>query len=310
MRHAICKLSFHTAVHFGSDDGGSSLTGARPTFHADVLFSALFRALQARGSAETLLHAVQSGELSFSDAFPWSGPRFFLPRPVGLFARHAHSADEDPSQRKLLKRITYVPADLLEDFLQGRADLQMLHSLNRFGRAFEETRVNRRDGDQPLPYQVSGFRFAEDAGLYLIVSGTEPSMEQFETGMAVLAAEGIGGKISSGWGKFDFEMAQISDRWAKALENDAAPCQMLLSAALPSEEELSAALDDAYYTVLRRGGFAFSEQSRPLKKRTTYLLGAGSTFPRRFEGTVLEVGVGMPHPVWRYARAMFMGVET
>ena len=25
-------------------------------------------------------------------------------------------------------------------------------------------------------------------------------------------------------------------------------------------------------------------------------------------GSLLDVGIGMPHPVWRYARAMFMGV--
>ena len=71
-----------------------------------------------------------------------------------------------------------------------------------------------------------------------------------------------------------------------------------------------AALDGAYYTVARRGGFTNSEQIAPLKKRTVHLLGAGSTFRRRFAGTVLDLGVGMPHPVWRYARGMFMGVNA
>lgn len=57
-----------------------------------------------------------------------------------------------------------------------------------------------------------------------------------------------------------------------------------------------------------RGGFATSERVNPLKKQTVYLLGAGSTFTHRFQGCLLDVGIGMPHPVWRYAKAMFMGV--
>lgn len=309
MRHAICKLAFHTAVRFGSDDGGSSLTGVGLTFRADTLFSALFRALLPLDRSEELLGAVQSGELSLSDAFPWHDDRLFLPRPVGIFAREGHSATVDPSQRKLLKKIAFVPADLLEDFLHGQAELQTLYDLNRFGRVFEETRVNNRDGSQPLPYRVSGFRFAEDTGLYLVVSGTDAALTLFEAGMTTLSAEGIGGKTSSGWGKFSFDLTPASADWVHALEDEQAPCQMLLSTALPSEDELPTALDGAYYTLVRRGGFVFSEQIHPLKKQTVFLLGTGSTFPRRFCGTMLDVGLGMPHPVWRCARAMFMGVR-
>ena len=310
MRHAICRLKFSTAVRFGSDDGGSSLTGASMTFRADVLFSALFRTLQSQGQSEALLNAVREGELAFSDALPWSHERLFLPRPVGLFSRPDSPASEDPSERKLLKKIAFIPADSLSAFLAGRADLQELHRMNRFGTAFEETRVNLRDGDQPLPYRLSGFRFEKNAGLYLVVSGDEPALELFERGMTALSADGIGGKTSSGWGKFSFSLDPAPVEWTKALENEGAARQMLLSTALPEAGELRDALDGAFYTVVRRGGFAASEQTHPLKKQTIWLLGAGSTFLRRFRGSLLDVGVGMPHPVWRYARAMFVGVEA
>ena len=308
MRHVICRLTFHTAVRFGSDNGGI-MTSTRLTFRTDVLFSALFRALLLQGKSEELLHAVQSSELFFSDAFPWHGDRFFLPRPVGIVAKQNHPAAVDPSQRKLLKKITFIPTNLLKDYLHGQADLQVLYDLNHFGKRFEETRVNMRDNDQPLPYQVSGFRFAKETGLYLVISATDSALALFETAMRALSAEGIGGKVSSGWGKFAFEMIPAAEKWVDALNNEHASCQMLLSTALPSEEEMAAALDGAYYTVVRRGGFAFSEQNRPLKKQTSYLLGSGSTFQCRFGGILLDVGIGMPHPVWRYARAMFMGVE-
>lgn len=310
MRHVICRLTFSTAARFGSDAGGSSLASGSMAFRADVLFSALFRVLQPQGRAEALLHAVQAGDLVFSDAFPWRGGHLFLPRPVGIFTRSNSSMTEDPSQRKLLKKIAFVPMDSLPDFMAGRADLNALHRLNRFGTTFEETRVNLRDGEQPLPYRVGGFRFAEDSGLYLIVSGSDSALSLFEQGMIALSADGIGGKASSGWGKFTPALEPVSPTWAQALEAEQAPRQLLLSTALPSEEELPATLEGAFYTVVRRGGFAASDQVNPLKKQTVYLLGAGSTFTRRFQGCLLDVGIGMPHPVWRYARALFMGVTT
>ena len=308
MRHMICRLAFSTAARFGSDAGGSSLAVSSMTFRADVLFSALFRVLQPQGRSEALVNAVQNGELIFSDALPWRGEHLFLPRPVGIFSKPDNPASEDPSQRKLLKKISFIPMDSLEDFMAGQADLMELHQLNHFGTTFEETRVNLRDGEQPLPYRVGGFRFAEDSGLYLLVSGSESALSLFEHGMIALSADGIGGKTSSGWGKFTPALAPAPSAWSQALENEQAPRQLMLSTALPSEEELPSALEGAFYTVVRRGGFATSERVNPLKKQTVYLLGAGSTFTHRFQGCLLDVGIGMPHPVWRYAKAMFMGV--
>ena len=176
MRHVICRLTFSTAVRFGSEAGGGSLTGADKSFRSDTLFSALFSILQPQGKSEALLNAVQSGELAFSDAFPWRESHLFLPRPVGIFTRPDDPAASDPSQRKLLKKIAYIPEDSLSSFLSGKADINDLYRLNHFGSAFEETRVNLRDGDHPLPYRVGGFRFDKDCGLYLIVSGSETSV--------------------------------------------------------------------------------------------------------------------------------------
>jgi CRISPR-associated protein Csm4 len=78
--------------------------------------------------------------------------------------------------------------------MDGQSNLLELHRLNHFGSAFEQTRVNLRDGDQPLPYRVGGFRFDKDCGLYLIVSGSEAALTLFERGMTSLSAGGIGGK--------------------------------------------------------------------------------------------------------------------
>ena len=310
MRQAIFRLTFSTAARFGSDEGGASLAGARATVRSDALFSALFRALLPLGRADALLEYARGGALAFSDGLPWRGEALFLPRPVGLFERPDNPAAEDPSKRKLLKKIAHIPADGLHDFLSGRADLERLYAQNRFGVPFEVTRVNTRDGADPLPYRVGGFRFDRDCGLYVAARGEGDALALLEEGLRYLSAEGIGGKTSSGWGKFSLAVEPVPAALANPMEDADAALQMLLNTALPADDELADALAGACYTVARRGGFATSAQGRPFKKRTVALMGAGSTFRRRFRGQVMDVGAGMPHPVWRCAVPLFMGVNA
>ena len=54
-----------------------------------------------------------------------------------------------------------------------------------------------------MPYQVGLFRFAPDCGLYFICGFTEDGQdEDLEYLLDWLGATGIGGKVSSGYGKF------------------------------------------------------------------------------------------------------------
>ena len=85
---------------------------------------------------------------------------------------------------------------------------------------------------------------------------------------------------------------------------------MLLSTALPREEELDAALEDSSYLLQKRAGFVFSETYAPelRKKKDLYTMQAGSCFKSRFQGDIYDVGMGGAHPVYRYAKAMFAGI--
>ena len=47
-----------------------------------------------------------------------------------------------------------------------------------------------------------------------------------------------------------------------------------------------------------------------MRKRTVWLMGPGATFDRRFAGQLMNVGENLPHPVWRYAYGMFLGVRV
>lgn len=306
MRHLIYKLRFSTPVHFGSDTGGDHLSSSRMTFRADTLFSALYREAMRTGSENAFLSSAQDHSLSFSDAFPWKGDRLYVPRPMGRYAPPVQ--EEDPSRRKLMKKVEYLPIDSLNDYLHGAAAPGDL--LADFGKQFQITRVNLRDNADPLPYLVSGFRFAENAGLYVIVSAADDTASgMMSSFMSMISYAGIGGKTSSGWGKFTFECIPAPESLVSMLNDEHAPLQVLLSTAYPEDSALESVVERASYALVRRGGFSCSEASQPMKKRTCYFFSAGSVFAARFSGTIPDVGQNMPHPVYRYAKAMFMGVN-
>ncbi|MDO5325215.1 MAG: hypothetical protein Q4G00_00710 [Clostridia bacterium] len=302
MPRIVYKLRFTTPVHFGAESGGNKLSSQSMAFRADLLFSALY----LQGDGDALLKWVKNGRLWFSDAFPYHENTLYLPKPIGIWNRQIPA--DDPSVRKQLKKIAYIPIDQLNAFVHGNCDPASLRT--SFGTGYEVTRVNRRDYDLPLPYQLAGFRFADGCGLYLIVSADEQAMEGFEKRLLSLSANGIGGKVSSGWGKFVFEKNELPEVLAQGLDNRQAACQMLLSTALPEDDELDSALRHGTWLLVRRGGFSYSPAANAHKKHTVFLLGAGSVFPKRFRGTMLDVGLDMPHPVWRCAMAGFMGVDV
>ena len=85
---------------------------------------------------------------------------------------------------------------------------------------------------------------------------------------------------------------------------------MLLSSALPKQEELNQALEGANYLLQKRSGFVssvtYADEQR--KKRDLYTMQAGSCFQHPFQGDIYDVGRGGAHPVYRYAKALFLEV--
>ena len=86
---------------------------------------------------------------------------------------------------------------------------------------------------------------------------------------------------------------------------------MLLSVALPADEELENAMENASYLLEKRSGFVassdYAEEWR--KKRDLYVFTAGSCFVNCFAGDIYDVSEGGKHPVYRYAKPIFMGVS-
>lgn len=325
MKHLIYRLRFSTSVHFGR----GMLSESAFCFSADTLFSAFYIEALKLGREEELYSAVESGALCFSDAFPFLKERYFLPKPM-FYVEPKDPGDS--KEKKRFKKIQYIPAELLEDFFRGELEAEHC-DLGELGEANGQMRVvlsrgwdnipsygatalkadNRSvspSGDDTRPYCVGEFFFREGNGLYLIFALESDREEKLiEVLFQSLSYSGIGGKRSSGKGRFSYERRELPEELQDAMMREGKR-YMLLCSALPSEEELESALEGASYLLQKRSGFILSENFSPeqQKKRDLYTFRSGSCFRHRFQGGVYLVNEGGAHPVYRYARGLFLGV--
>ena len=129
--------------------------------------------------------------------------------------------------------------------------------------------------------------------------------------MMGLSYSGLGGKRYSGMGRFDYTVTDVPEIIKKRLHQKASR-YMLLSTALPRENELEEVLYGAEYQLVRRGGFVASENyaEQQMRKKDLYVFAAGSCFEKTFTGNVYDVSSGGSHPVYRYAKGFFMGADV
>ncbi|MCL2020037.1 MAG: type III-A CRISPR-associated RAMP protein Csm4 [Oscillospiraceae bacterium] len=313
MKYKIFRFSFLSGVHIGDgalDDNGINL-------HADTLFSALcIEALKA-GSEETLGRLktlVCSDELVFSDAFPFIDEEYYIPKPVFRVESEGDSAD-----KKLFKNLKYIPLDMADDYLAGGfvsktakyISDKLSNPKNPLGSSAINARVAVRSGnDDPKPYHVGVYKFGANAGLYIIVGGSDEALDLFRELLTAVSEVGIGGKRSSGLGRFGFEEEDLSDEYLEHINGDY-PAYITLSVSLPRNDEIEKTIENASYTLLRRSGFVFSEtySKEPVRKNDLYVLGSGSVVKNRFVGDVFDVSHEGTHPVYRYAKPLLYGVK-
>lgn len=305
----IVKLSFQGPVHFG----GGRLSGGEPTCDAATLFSALYIEALRTGDADALLAAAKAGDFALSDAFPFTKGALYLPKPMvkpGTFDAERSDAAQDSRERKANKKLGYVSIQSFVSYLGGSFDAVRELENFKLGKAFLQTKVNllHSRGDDAEPYHVGGYSFEPGAGLYFLVKSpfpVEPLLEQ-------LSYSGLGGKRSSGFGRFSFVVKSAGTLGELVNARPRGRSAVLLSTAAPTSGELSdKLLNGARYRLVRRGGFVQSttHAESPQKKRDFYLFAPGSMFDTRFDGDVFDVNITPgAHPVYRYARALWMEV--
>lgn len=305
MEYSVYKLKFSGGVHFGDGMLDESDVG----FCADTLFSALYIEAIKAGMQDELYNAVKDGRLLISDAFPYIEDRFFLPKPM-IFIEHQDKGDS--VHKKLYKKLKCIPADEFDNYLAGNADIEKCNT-DGLGAADVQVMAAVRNGDEDTrPYAVGNYTFSEGSGLYVIIKYTDNAEKKlFEDLMDSLSYSGIGGKRSSGKGRFIFSIAgRQAAAFIRRLENKGSR-YMLLSTALPQDDELDEAITGASYMLQKRSGFVYSENfaDEQLKKSDLFTMKSGSCFRYEFDGDIYDVSGGRGrHPVYRYAKAMFMEV--
>lgn len=326
MNYYLYKMSFVTPVHFGTSDGARSLDSSQSSVCADTLFSGLCHmALRdgGRQAVEELADWVREGSLLLTDAFPYyemsSGTEYYVPKP---FMRSEKHMDTDPADRKKMKKLTHIPISHMEEFCDsifGKKRFDLKEDLPEFGFYRASIKAGITYWEKAQPYAVGEYYFGKNSGLYVIVRMEEGHKAILQKYMEFLGMSGLGGKVSSGYGRFARAQFLDLNRSGKQekllyyyLTRENADWYISMTTALPKEEELEESLENAGFALVRRSGFVqsenFLESGAPVKKKTQYFMQAGSAFVNRFQGALYDVGRGGRHPVYRYGKPLYLGV--
>lgn len=312
MNYVGYQLNFTTAVHIGE----GNLEDAGHLICADTLFSALCHEALLQGG-ETLLHklvdSVMDDRLRISDALPFHNNDYYIPRPMMAVETER---DGNSQLKKKLKKLECVPVEQLDAYLRGEMDIEKESKIySQMGSCEIRTMASVHEGEDTAPFSVGAYRFFQGWGLYVIIGYEEERIKRLtEELFTGLEFSGIGGKKSSGLGKFNLEKAKLPERLVGSLrcvEKRKEGNYMTMSVSMAKDEDLEQVMENASYGVVKRSGFISSASygDRLLKKQDVYLFKAGSVFRVIFDGTLLDVSSGGNHPVYRYAKPIFLEVE-
>ena len=310
MEYCIYKFNFKTAVHIGS----GKLSDGEMTFHADTLFSALCQeALQIGGEdmLQELISYVEKDQLRISDCFPFvQKNHYYIPKPMKAVSHEQDSSTD----RKAFKKLKYLPAEKLEEYLDGTLDVVQENAVFAAHSGVYSVKISAAisEIEDTKPYSIGLWSFPQDSGLYFIL-GYESDEVNYFVGdlMDSLSYSGIGGKRSAGMGRFECSVDRIAEIMQQRIDAEDGKQFMTLSICMDEQGTLEDALSNAEYLLIKRSGFVASSSYAEnfQKKKNLYVFREGSCFSQKFDGAVFDVSCGGSHLVYRYAKTMWMKVD-
>ena len=345
MQHLLISLEFTTPVRFGGHQSGGGLDQSEITCYADTFFSALcHETLNSGGSVELnkLVDLVMNDQLLISDLFPFYTPErgeevtYYLPKPILPEKEPKHYLTDQQEiemrfqQQKKIKKQNYVPAQFLRQYVKAQqrsesGDLDW--EMPAVAVEIESQRVGMLGQEKSQPYLVSAKQFFSNkptTGLYLLMGLTDTVDQEWILRLVKSAGlSGIGGKRSTGYGRFEFyeEPIQLFADGGGIYDGDSSIGKMLnkkdgemmaLSVTHPLEKELALLNHEAsFYQLVNRSGFVWSVSyaDQPLKRKPVTMIKAGSVFPEKMRGCVVDTAQHGNHPVYRYGKGFFLGVN-
>ena len=319
MHYYLYKLNFPYGVHFGADKAGISLEKTSPNCHCDTLYSAICHEilkLHGEDGLKEFYNSTVKGEFLLTDLLPYKGEELMIPKPILYIEATEDIQVNDSVKKKKMKKLKFLPISKLQEFFDGNADsIDFAHNVMYDKCAPSRSRDDKENG----LYSVGVTKFADDCGLYFIAKLPEDKKDWFDNIIKSLALSGIGGKRTSGYGKFrivdDFEITETSgitsEKELAQMLNNGGKHYLSLSAFYPKKEEINK-LKNGYCSFVRRQGFVQSTtySDTMLKKLPTTMVSAGSCFEDKFEGDVVDVSKDGNHPVYRYGKPIMIGIDV
>lgn len=330
MSYTIYKLKFPSGIHIG-DVKYISLDSTSLTVSSDTFFSAIYAEYVRLFQDKELFELSNNGEFKVSDLFPFKNEELYLPKPFISIERKKEAETKHTVDRKKVKSLSYLTAHQLTDYLnflrtgenfpQVDDDFgqKQLYTKNQISRTGEDTRL----------YSIEIFKFNEYSGLYFILKCKDEFTKKFNTVLNSLSYTGIGGKKSSGYGKFIIEKEKIS--LDKNTKSDIKSVQfikssllyddtvvednkkyMLLSSYAPQETEVDKIKNDNNtYNLIKRSGFVNSSSysNEPQKRGQVYMLSSGSVLDFIPQGKLLDLNLHGNHEIYRLGKPIVMGVD-
>ena len=299
MTYKMYIMDFESA-HFGA----GTLDSSKMTFSADRLFSALVIEANKMGRLDEFLSLANQDDFVLTDAFPYKA-RPFLPKPIGFPKFDQVDLNKDVKevrrQAKLAKKLQFIPLENFDHYVNGDLFEDEEHAVTNI------VTKNQPHVDGAL-YQVATTRFLHDTALYVLATES-PLLDEM---MTSLQFSGIGGKRSSGYGRFELTIKEIPENLESRLTRSYQGNVMTLTTSLPTDEDLPRAMDQGSYLVTKSSGFAFSTVSNQnYRKQDLFKFTAGSTFFETFAGQIVDVRpLDFPHAVFNYAKPLFLKMEV
>lgn len=298
----VFELKFKGPVHFGR----KRLSDSEMTVAADTLFSALFiETLQLNMSTDWLLN-----DIVISDTFPFENEVYYLPKPL------VKIISSEEGNHKDFKKLKYIPVHNFKEYLNGQLTAEDAKDLNEIfdiGQYTLHTKVSLLEQSKDLsadsePYSIGTFKFFEDTGLYFIAKASDHAMKQLKVVLDSLQYSGLGGKRTAGYGQFEYTTS-MNNQIRSLLQNNGKQ-KILLSTAMATSNEIEKSCEDARYILKKRSGFIQSSDysDNLVKKNDFYSFAPGSVFTNTFKGDVFNVGTEGSHPVYRYAKPLWLEV--
>ncbi len=301
MNYKVYKLKFTTPVRFSALDNQGVLFNSDFVAPASLLYSALYiTTLELQDN--DLKEYFETDNFLLSDLLPYIFEDLYIPKPIIQFISN------DNINRKKMKNLKYIPISMLNNYFNNPTEIIEEEESKEFGYFTENIKVAIKQQEDKLPYSIETFTFVEDCGLYFITNVPSHLEEKFQTTLKLLGLTGIGGKKSSGYGKFIIEEITTCPILNNLIEKESKH-YMTLSTFIPQEKELPI-INEGTYLLNIKNGFTYSQtySKTPIKKENKLTIQKGSCFKQKLKGQLYKEQNGN-HPIYTYGRPLMIGFD-